>query len=214
MVWIKIRDIMVAFFVIFGATHALAQESLWKTFNSKNKQEVVSYNGGFSPFPQKQKEVEEVNFQPSDTLTEVELVDNDIKLTEEEKRMIKTTAILVELKRFLDAEDMFVPDLRLIVIEAIAKSTKGYKALMFGRWLKKGDNIKVPINEATQALEYLEELRELDVELAETIEGAVLERAREKGQELIEIFEIEKDKIIFKTGSGDIRVINFMKSPF
>jgi len=214
MVWTRIKKIVIVLTAILGAKQGFAQESLWKTFNDNDRQEVPAYNGGFSPFPQKQKEVEEVNFQPVENITELDLIEKDGALSDEEKRMMMTTKILSELKEYLETEEVFLPSLDGIVVEGVAKSKGKFKALIFGRWLEQGDSIKVPINEAQKALDLLENLKEIDDTLADTVEDAVIERTKGKGQEIVKIFDIKEDRVVLETRAGDAHTINFIKTPF
>lgn len=215
MAWIKVKNIiLIVFVLIFSANVVFAQESLWKTFNDNKTQVVPSYNGGLSPFPQKQKEVEEVTFQPTESISEIELIEQNEDLTEEERRMMMTTTLLSDIKDFLETDEVFYPNLNNVVIEAVAKSEGKYKALIFGQWLEKGDKIRVPINEARQALELLESLKEIDMDLAETVEDAVISRTKNKGQEIVLIRDISKDQVVFEDHAKEVYIINFIKAPF
>jgi hypothetical protein len=213
MAWIKVRSFIVVG-LMFLANNAFAQESLWKTFSPSAAQSVPSYSGGLSPFPQKQKKVVELEFEKVEPVTDIEVIEADSSLTEEEKRLMLTTSILAELKSFLSEESVFIPNLDDVVVEATAKAKGEYKALIKRKWMKKGDELTVPVDEARDALDLLERLRSVDEHLAETVENAVLDRTSGKGQEVISIVQIENDRVIMQDSTGQEYVLNFIKAPF
>lgn len=213
MAWIKVRLFIVLGFM-FMANNSFAQESLWKTFSPSAAQSVPSYSGGLSPFPQKQKKVEELEFEKVEPVSDIEVIESDQNLTEEEKRLMLTTSILAELKAFLAEEAVFIPNLDEVVVEATAKARGEYKALIKKQWMKKGDEIIVPVDEARDALDLLERLRSVDEHLAETVENAVLDRTSGKGQEVIRIVKIESDRVVMQDSTGQEYVLNFIKAPF
>lgn len=216
MVWIKARKLFIIMIsLVLGVSSAYAQESLWKTFNPFPDQEVPSYNGGLSPFPQKQKKVEEIEFeQTSQVLTEIQELEDDMSLTDQERRLMLTTSILAEIKSFLDSESVFIPDLSDIVVEATAKAKGKYKALIKKKWMSVGTEVRVPVNEARDALNLLDRLREVDEQLAETVENAVLERTSGRGEQTIIITEITNDKVVFEGEDKEQYVVDFIKAPY
>ncbi|PPR08660.1 MAG: hypothetical protein CFH44_00839 [Proteobacteria bacterium] len=216
MVWIKARKLIAFTSVIaLSANVAFAQESLWKTFNQFPDQEVPSYNGGLSPFPQKQKKVEELEFeQANQVISNIEELEEDISLSDNERRLMLTTSILAEIKSFLEEESVFIPNLNNIVIEATAKANGKYKALINKIWMEVGSEIAVPVDEARDALDLLERLRDVDEQLAETVENAVLERTSGQGEEMLKISLIESDRVEFKDKNSQKYVVNFIKAPF
>lgn len=209
----KIIFCIVFIFCAFSFT-AKAQESLWKTVNPHQIQDVPSYSGGLSPFPQKQKQVEELAFEQVVGTSELEVIEESSQLTEAERNTALATSILAELKDFLDNEEVYIPNFTDVVIEAIAKSDGNYITLIDGDWLKISDSIYVPVDEAADALGLLERLRDVDQELATTVEEAVLERTEDNMQEEAKIVGIEDDKVIFEDNYGEMHVINFVKAPF
>lgn len=216
MVWTRVKNILfIALFTFVGIGLANAQESLWKTFNPFPDREVPAYSGGLSPFPQKQESVDELEFeQTSAPLEDIEIIETDASLSEQEKRLMLTTSILAELKSFLSEESIFIPNLERVVVEAIAKGNGKRKALIQRRWRSVGDSIKVPVDEARGALELLDRLRDVDDQIANTVESAVMARTQGKGEETIKIEEILNDRVIFKGTDGQEYVVNFIKAPF
>lgn len=214
MVWTRAKQGLLLLGFSTVANVSFAQESLWKTFNSQAAQSVPSYSGGLSPFPQKQKRVEELEFEKTTPITEVEIIEADDSLTDQEKRLMLTTSILAEIKGFLAEESVFVPNLDDVVIEATAKANGEIKALIKGQWLTKNDEIIVPVDEARTALDLLERLRDVDEQLAETVENAVLDRTHGKGQEVVKIVYLQEDQIVLQDTTGQEYVLNFIKAPY
>lgn len=215
MVWTRVsKKIFIALSFMCVGSYAYAQESLWKTFNDAAEQVVPAYSGGLSPFPQKQKKVEELEFEKAAPVTEIEIIEADTGLSDQEKRLMLTTSILAEIKAFLSEEAVFVPNLDAVVVEAIAKANGKHKALVRGKWLSLGDEIVVPVDEARTALDLLDRLREVDEQLAETVENAVLDRTNGRGQEVVKIVHISKDQISLEDSTGQEYVVNFIKAPF
>lgn len=214
MVWTRVKNIILISIFSTSASLSFAQESLWKTFNEFASQEVPSYNGGLSPFPQKQKKIEELEFEQAEPVSEIEVIEADSSLTEQEKKLMLTTSILAEIKAFLEEEDIFVPNLDVIVVEAIAKAGGKYKALISKKWLEVGDTVDVSVDEARDALDLLERLREVDSQLADTVENAVMNRASDGGTESLEITKIAKDRVVFVGADSQEYVVNFIRAPF
>ena len=203
-------------FIISLVFSANAQESLWKTVNGNSQQTVPSYSGGLSPFPQKQKKVEEISFEPvvEDVSDVIEQAEKSNTLSESERRKVITTAILKDLKDFLDEKEVYVPTLAGVVIDAVIKSGGKYKVFIEGVWLGVGDTLSVPVKEATEALDLLDRLEDISPELALTVEEAVLTRTDDKTEDEVAITEIKDDIVIFKDSLGNVHEINFVKSPY
>ncbi|HAG52611.1 MAG TPA: hypothetical protein DCL21_02375 [Alphaproteobacteria bacterium] len=214
MVWTRAKNLFFVTLFTLAANISFAQESLWKTFNDFSGQEVPSYNGGLSPFPQKQKKIEELEFEQAEPVSEIEIIEADVNLTDQEKRLMLTTSILAEIKSFLEEEAVFVPNLDSIIVEATAKASGVYKALIKKRWVSVGDSLDVPVDEARDALDLLDRLREVDEQLAETVENAVLSRTTGGATESIKVTEITEDKVEFRGTDNHKYVVNFIKAPF
>jgi len=214
MVWTRAKSLLFITLFTLAANISFAQESLWKTFNEFSGQEVPSYNGGLSPFPQKQKKIEELEFEQAEPVSEIEIIEADVNLTEQEKRLMLTTSILAEIKAFLEEEAVFVPNLDSIIVEATAKANGAYKALIKKRWVSVGQVLEVPVDEARDALDLLNRLREVDEQLAETVENAVLSRTTGGGTESIKVVKITDDRVIFEGTDNQEYVVNFIKAPF
>lgn len=216
MVWIKAKKVITVFmFALLSASFASAQESLWKTFNQFPDREVPSYGGGLSPFPQRQEQVDEVVFEQTPApISDIDEIEADESLSQEEKNLMLTTSILAEIKAFLTEESVFVPNLEKVIIEATAKANGKPKALIKGQWRGIGDTLKVSVDEARDALSLLDRLRDVDEQIAETVEAAVMERTSGKGEEIITVKKIAADKVLFEGSDGQEYIVNFIKSPF
>lgn len=215
MVWIKAKNILfITLFCSIGF-FANAQESLWKTFNEFPDREVPAYSGGLSPFPQKQEKIDELEFEKvKGPISDIETIEADDSLTDQEKRLMLTTSILAEIKSFLAEESIYIPNLKSLVVEAVAKANGQYKALIKKQWRVVGDTLNVPVDEAKGALELLERLRDVDENLARTVEDAVMKRTSGKSYEILKIDEILDDRVVFSDTLGEIYVVNFINAPF
>jgi hypothetical protein len=216
MVWTRAKSyLFIAALSFLSVASANAQESLWKTFNPFPDREVPTYSGGLSPFPQKQEKIDEVEFEETSApISDIETIEADVNLTDQEKRLMLTTSILAEIKAFLSEESVFIPNLDKVVVEAVARADGQYRALIARKWRVVGDEMRVPVDEAKGALDLLDRLREVDEQIAETVESAVMERTHGKGEEVIKISDIESDRVLFTGSDGQEYVVNFIKAPF
>ena len=216
MAWTKSKNLFFIFVIsLVCIVNANAQESLWKTFNPHPDREVPAYSGGLSPFPQKQENIEEIQFgQLEDSVTNISNLEADDSLSENEKRLMLTTSILAEIKAFLSEESVFIPNLDSIVVEATAKANGKYRALIKGRWREAGDTLNVPVDEAVGALDLLGRLRDVDEQIANTVEEAVLVRTKGISNEVIKVTEILEDRVVFQGANTETYVVNFIKAPY
>lgn len=205
MAWKRAKIAALALTLGFAAASAQAQEAVWRVENPEAAEVVPPYTGNLSPFPVRQKPVEEVIAPVVDPAEEE-------ALSASQQQALQAASLLAEARETLRDPNAFRPDVSGVVVEAIVKGLKGPTILIGNEWLKKGATIQVPIVAADSVLNIVQRLEAIDPNLAAAVNGEVQERLTSAGGSELTIDSVGEDFIELVDNQGNKSVISFVKS--
>lgn len=168
---------------------ANAPESLWRAESGKDvpSEVVPPFTGGDSPFPQKiiPREPEPLVITPNASITE--------EMIRERERARRAAYLLERIRQIIMTESILAPDVSSVHIDAKVKGPNGARILIRNKWIEVGDPVVVPSRGTAEGVELLEELEELDANLASIVRADIEDRLAQSSTMNLKLGEIGDD---------------------
>lgn len=191
---------------------AQAQEPMWRVTNSLPGKVTPRYDNTSSPFPvelEKTKEfINQQSIKEEPEISEEELA-RLVEMQKAGEEARRVSFLLKRLRSIVSSDELLVADIGTVSVEAFVDTQNEKKALVQNRWVSEGQTIKVPAKGAESFFELLDELKQLDPKLAETIRLDMEDRLAQGNDLSLEIKTIGEDYVELVTPDGYPYVIYF-----
>ena len=200
--------------ILFLTTSAgfaqIRSEALWRVENSTPSMPAPLYDGQPSPFPIKEPppppepeepEEPEVVVNPEPVMTPAQRA--------AQQRANRTASLMSRIRRMLENNEAFEPDVSAVNVEAIVSGKAGEMAFIAGEWKFKGDYIKTTVATNSRLMELLSKLQQADNNLAAMVETEILENRSETGPFNLLVKDVASRGVTLRLPDGGSHVITF-----
>jgi len=211
MAWTRANSITLSVLIVAAMLawlgQSYAQELLWRVTNELEAEAPPAYAGNLSPFPIKEKPVEQV-------IEDVEEEEENLspELTANQQRAMMAASLLAEIRTILKDDNAFVPDVSGVVVEGVMIGSKGGSILVDDEWRKIGDTVFVPVVSADRVITLVESLEGINPNLASIVSDEVKARITSSGPSELKITAVGEDFVELSDGQGNPTVISFVSS--
>ena len=192
-------------FMASVASVAQADESLlWRIQNTLDAEIVPSFEKKETFFSIQVRPVvkKEVEF-------EVDLEAEQRAQEEANRRALLASDVLAQIRSLLESENAFNPDITTSKVDAVISGEDKKMVLIMNEWLTVGDDLDVPVRAKDQLNALVQNLANLDPDLAAAIENEVQEKLQQSRELKLVIQEIGDGYINLTDDRGVLHVINF-----
>jgi len=179
-------------------------EALWRVDNNKPAEPAPLYEGQPSPFP---IELPPVTIKEEAVLNEPRLSPQQMQAQQQAR---EAASRMSRIRDLLKDEEAFIPDVSGINIKAIAEGPSGPMALIKRNWFFEGDTIEAPVTTATQLLDLMAGLEQIDKNLANIVSQEVQSRLESIGPRKMLIKKIKPTGVTLRRPDGQTTVISFV----
>lgn len=198
---------VVAFGLVLASVAAFAQvsgEALWRVDSEKPAEPAPLYEGQVSPFP---IELPPVTIKEKVAENQPTLSPQQMQAQQQAR---EAASRMSRIRDLLKDEEAFIPDVSGINIKAIAQGPSGAMALIKRNWFFEGDTIEAPVTTATQLLDLMSGLEQIDKNLANIVSAEVQARLESIGPRKMLIKKIKPTGVTLRRPDGKTIVISFV----
>lgn len=188
------------------AQRGAQKQALWRVIADSESGSAPAYSQQKTPFPVKEAPVIVVpeavqKVQRTPVISPEEMA--------ERARTKKAAGLLGDIRRILKEESIFDPDVGTITVNGRILGDKGYRVLVNGTWIGKGDIVTVPVVANEEVWILLDSLSVLDERLAGVVKGQVEEKVDLARDLNLTIKEITSEQVFLEDEEGRAHSVNF-----